>query len=267
MKKTANTVTKILICTLVVYELIQTNSQKKQFEELGVLKKEVNDLQTALSQKQGEIESINSQKEAFGKQIEEEKELMKDEIKELKETASNLNEYMASTEQTLSTLSKDLISDTTHTVIRLIRDKDFQSLSKYVHPNKGLKISHTTDLKTSKENIIPYSQISSVYLDTKKYTWGIIDGEGKDIKLSFKEYYDMYIYDVDYANKAEITYNKYTQRTTQGINDVYERYSSGIVVEYFYKGTEENNYIDWKSLYLCYEQIDSKWYLSAVIHS
>lgn len=266
MKQDKNIFPKILICTLVVYELIQINSYKKETEKLGVLKQNVSDLQNSLTQKEQEVNSLTQKLEAE-KDIENEKKLMEDEIKKLEKTATDLNKYMVTTEQNLSALSKDIISEKTQIAVQYIKDKNFKKLAEMVHPTKHLRVSHTSEIQINSETLIKKEQLESLSSDETKYTWGITDGQGQLIKLTFNEFYEKYIYDVDYATEAEITYNKYTQRPNQNNNNVYQIFNSGIVVEYFYKGSEENDYTDWKSLYLCFENYENTWYLSGIIHS
>ena len=49
--------------------------------------------------------------------------------------------------------------------------------------------------------------------------------------------------------------------------NIYDVYNDGIIVEYFHKGTEDNNFVDWKSIYLCFERYNNEWYLSSIVHS
>lgn len=266
VKAEKNLSLKILICVLIIYELIQVSNIKSEQEKLGALKQNVNELQTSLTQKEQEV-TILTKKIESDKEIENEKKLLETEIQKLEKTATDLNKYMATTEQNLSALSEDIISNTTKDVITYIKDRNLKKLSEYVHPVKGLRVSYNSEIKINSETLIQKSQLSGLLEDTTKYKWGITDGQGQLVNLTFKDYYDSYIYDVDYDSKAEVIYNKYTQRPNQSNNNIYEIYNSGIVVEYFYKGTKANNYTDWKSLYLCYENYESKWYLSGIIHS
>lgn len=266
VRQNKNFFSKVLICALIVYELIQINNYKKETEKLGILKQNVTDLQNSLTQKEQEVNSL-TQNLAAKKEIEDEKKLMEDEIKKLEKTASDLNKYMASTEQNLSALSKEIISERTQTAIQYIKDKNFKSLAEMIHPTKHLRVSHTSEIQINSETLINKEQLESLPSDKTKYTWGITDGQGQLVNLTFEEFYEKYIYDVDYAKEAEVIYNKYTQRPNQNNNNVYQIFNSGIVVEYFYKGSEENDYTDWKSLYLCFESYENIWYLSGIIHS
>lgn len=260
-----NLAIKVFISTCVILALVQSTVTKSKNEELSNMKKDLSTLQDTIAQKELEIQNITSKRLEADAKLESDRNLMTEEINTLKEKIDNVNSYI---ETNLSALSKDIIEDKALDTITLIKDKDFKGLSKLVHPINGLILSSTPEIKISIESAIKKDTIANWTIkDDKKYTWGVFDGEGKEIELTLEDYYNLYIYDVDYLNKAEVTYNKLTQRDESKKINVYELYKEGIVVEYFYKGTEENNYVDWKSIYLCFEKYNNDWYLSGIVHS
>ena len=264
MKNSNNLAIKIFISTCIVLALVQSTVAKSKNEELSMMKNDLSSLQATITQKELEIQQITSKNLEADAKLASEKDLMSEEIDSLKEKVDKINNYI---ETNLSSLSKEIIEEKTHNAIRLIRDKDFKNLSKMIHPTNGLLISSTPEIKISVEGSISKDKIANWTFNDTKYKWGVLDGEGKQIELSLEEYYNMYIYDVDYANKSEISYNKYIQRSDSKITNVYDVFKDGIVVEYFYKGTQENNYVDWKSIYLCYEKYNKEWYLAGIVHS
>lgn len=260
-----NLVIKVFISTFVILGLVQSAVTKTKNEELAKIKSDISTLQEKLTQKESELEAINIQNKESDAKLENERSLMAEEIKNLKEKINSVTSY---TETSLSSLSKDIIENKTEEAITLIKNKDFKNLSKIIHPVNGLTISSTPEIKVSSETAISKEHIATWNInDDKKYKWGVIDGEGKEIELTLKEYYDLYIYDNDYLDNAEIVYNKYQQRDESKKNNIYDVYKEGIVVEYFNKGTEENNFVDWSSIYLCFEKYNNSWYLSGIIHS
>lgn len=265
MSNSNNLAIKVLISTFVILGLVQSAVTKSKNEELTKIKNDVSTLQEKLSQKELELEQITTKNKESDAKIENERSLMVEEIKNLKEKISSVSNY---TEASLSSLSKDIIENTANEAITNIKDKNFKNLSKIIHPINGLTLSNTTEIKVSSMTAIPKDTVANWDIDDeKKYKWGVLDGEGKEIELTLKEYYDLYIYDTDYINKAEISYSKFQQRDDSKKNNVYEVYKEGIVVEYFDKGTKRNNYVDWKSIYLCFEKYNNTWYLSGIVHS
>lgn len=265
MANSNNLAIKVFISTFVILGLVQSAVTKSKNEELAKIKNDVSTLQEKLTQKESELEAINMQNKESDAKIENERSLMAEEIKNLKEKINSVSSY---TEASLSSLSKDIIEKKTHETITFIKDKDFKNLAKNIHPINGLTLSSTTEIKVSADTSISKEVVATWDIDDdKKYTWGVIDGEGKEIELTLREYYNRYIYDNDYLNNSEINYSKYQQRDDSKKNNVYDVYKEGIVVEYFNKGTEENNFVDWTSIYLCFEKYNNSWYLSGIVHS
>lgn len=264
MNNSNNLTIKVFISVCVIFALVQSRVTKLKNEELDVIKNELSSLQATIDQKELEIKQITSKNLEEDAKLESERNLMSKEIEELKEKVDKNTSYI---ESNLSSLSQEIIEKQAQKVIRLIKEKDFKGLSKEIHPANGLTLSSTPEIKISHSTIISKDTVANWKFSDKQYKWGVLDGEGNQIELTLEEYYNLYIYDIDYANEAEISYNKNIERAEGKKVNIYEVYNEGIVVEYFFKGTKENNFVDWKSIYLCFERYNNAWYLSAIIHS
>ena len=102
--------------------------------------------------------------------------------------------------------------------------------------------------------------------DTKVYNWGLYDGSGEPIELSFMDYYETFVYDVDFLNPEVIGIN-----TLIGMGNTYvnisEVYPNAEFVELHFNGIDpQYEGIDWRSLYLIFEKVDSTWKLIAITH-
>lgn len=266
IRRLNNILLSAFVCIVVISELIQASEFKKQGAELNTLQQDISYLQKNINNKDVEIQNITTQKETLENNLKNEQTIMKDEIKQLEKKAKDMQEYRETTEKNLSNLSKELIKEKATLAIQYIKNKNFERLSTLIHPSTELRLSSSTEIKQSTDVKINSEQLKKLTTDTTKYKWGVLNGEGNQIELNFNEYYDLYIYDKDYANNAEVNYNKFIDRSDKKTN-VYEIYKEGIVVEYFFKGTEANNYMDWSSIYLGFENIEDKWYLTGIIHS
>jgi hypothetical protein len=139
-------------------------------------------------------------------------------------------------------------------------------LSAFVHPRLGVRFSpyayvHDSHLVFSPE------KVKNLLADKTVYTWGVSDGSGLPINLTFKEYYDRYIYDQDFANADEVGYN---ERLGYGnmIDNSMEFYPESNIVEYHFPGFDSKlQGMDWRSLRLVFQQGDDNWYLVGIIHS
>ncbi len=114
--------------------------------------------------------------------------------------------------------------------------------------------------------IFPASQVLNFLPDKKVYTWGIYDGSGLPINLTSAEYYNKFIYDVDFINAPEISYNRIIGKGST-INNAFEIYPNTIIVEYHFSGFDPKyEGMDWRSLRLVFEEKDTVWYLIGIIH-
>jgi len=114
--------------------------------------------------------------------------------------------------------------------------------------------------------IFPASQVLNFLPDKKVYTWGIYDGSGLFINLTPAEYYNKFIYDVDFINAPEISYNRIIGKGST-INNAFEVYPNTIIVEYHFSGFDPKyEGMDWRSLRLVFEEKDIVWYLIGIIH-
>lgn len=150
-------------------------------------------------------------------------------------------------------------------VIKLIKNRDISTLSKYAHPKKGIMFSPYSDLKNNDNQIIEKKELVKIYEKNEELVWGEYDGTGVRILLTFDNYFDRFIYDEDFI-EYEPNYDSImgTGNTIENMNSVFPYARS---VEYYTPGTEEYAYMDWKSLRLLYEIYRGKYYLVAVVHN
>lgn len=160
-------------------------------------------------------------------------------------------------EQDISTLQKYVIS--------LIRDRNYKELSKFVHPQKGIRFSPYSYV-TKQDLVFTASKVANFGSDKTKYIWGIFDGSGLDIEYTPAEYFNRFVYNKDFIKLGTVSYNK-----TQGIGNTFENqfevYPNSTIVEYYYPGSEKYSGIDWSSLCMVYEKYNGKWYLVGIIHN
>jgi hypothetical protein len=114
--------------------------------------------------------------------------------------------------------------------------------------------------------IFPASQVLIFLPNKKVYTLGIYDGSGLPINLTSTEYYNKFIYDVDFVNAPGISYNRIIGKGSI-INNAFEVYPNTIIVEYHFSGFDPKyEGMDWRSLRLVFEEKDTVWYLIGIIH-
>ena len=170
-----------------------------------------------------------------------------------------------------SDASDQAVGDRAREIILALKNKDLAAFAKFVHPDKGVRFSAytfvhvTSDPAYSADLVFSAAEMSNLFADPTVYRWGVFDGIGTPIDMTFAEYFERFVYDVDFANPDAIGYN---QMIGQGntINNIAQIYPEATVVEYYLEGSEEYGGLDWRSLRLVLEQKNGVWYLVAVVH-
>lgn len=150
-------------------------------------------------------------------------------------------------------------------VILLLKNQDMTGLAEVVHRNVGLRFSPYAYVRPS-DMIFLKSQIAGMMDDPTVYHWGIYDGSGMDIDLTFAEYFADFVYDVDFASAPQISVN---QRLGMGnsIDNSQEIYAGNMVVEYYFPGFDpQYEGMDWRSLRLVFKYCQGNYDLVGIIH-
>ena len=164
-----------------------------------------------------------------------------------------------------SEINSTSLKETNDKVIVIIKNKDIRELAEYIHPKKGVMFSPYADIYHEERIILTKKNIVKIYDSNEKLTWGIYDGTGEKIFLTFDEYYDEFIYNADFINSTP------NYDSIMGIGNSKENtnryFSDASTVEYYIYGTKKYSELDWKSLRLVYEEYKGKYYLVAIIHN
>ena len=150
-------------------------------------------------------------------------------------------------------------------VIKALKDKDMVSLSAYVHPEMGLRFSPYAYVKDTDQVFAP-EKVAGLMDDYTVYTWGVYDGSGEPIDLSFPDYYTKFIYDVDFSDAPQVALS-HRLGVGNSIDNSLEFYPVSIIVEYYFPGFDAQYAgMDWRSLRLVFSEYNSTWVLVGIIH-
>ncbi len=162
--------------------------------------------------------------------------------------------------------AKMIIGERATEIILALKTKDFPEFSTYVHLVKGVRFSPYAYVDISQNVIFHPEIIRNSLHNAKKYMWGSYDGSGFPIELTFDEYFKKFIYDQDFANAKNISYNRIVG-VGNSLNNVFDAYPNAIVVEYHFPGFDPQfEGMDWESLRLVFEKEDGTWFLVGIIH-
>jgi len=158
-----------------------------------------------------------------------------------------------------SQAAQDIIAAQAAAVLQALKAANMAELAGFVHPIKGLRFSPYASVDAKTDVVLTASQLNGALQDQAKRVWGGDDGSGAPIRLTFAGYYHKFVYDRDFAQSPQVTYNK----GDKGTNQTWEQYPNAIVVDYRLPqtgGTPPEH------LRLAFEQHQGKWYLSGIIH-
>ncbi len=151
-------------------------------------------------------------------------------------------------------------------VIQALKDKDMTKLASFVHPTAGVRFSPYPNVKDTDLVFTP-AQLPGALQDTTSDIWGSFDGSGAPIQMTFADYDAKFIYSQDFASATQVGYNQVFSSSTM-IDNSHDYYPNSIIVEYYLPGTDPSyGGMDWQSLRLVFQSIDSQWYLVGIIHS
>lgn len=158
-------------------------------------------------------------------------------------------------------------TDLTFWTLTALTGGDLEKLQLFMHPLKGTIFSATPFIDMNESVQLMDEDILALSKSTDKLVWGIGEGTGEPIELTFNEYFDQYITSVNYRESyIEVNYGLIPARGNAALN-YKELFPDSIAVEYFYPGTETYEGLDYSSLILVFEKYEDDFYLVAVMNS
>lgn len=212
-------------------------TNNKATSELKIKDDKIMDLEAQLKTNKELVDSLKFQNESLQK-----------EITGLKSQQSN------------SLLNQGLI------VINLLKNKDMNGLASHIHPVKGVRFSPYSYIELQSDLVFTSQQIVTLLQSSQIYNFGVYDGSGDPIQVTFNNYYDKFVYDVDFANPHLIGNNVVLGKGNT-TNNISQAYPNGMFVEFHFTGfNPQYSGMDWKSLRLVFEDVSGVWYLVGIVH-
>jgi len=149
----------------------------------------------------------------------------------------------------------------------LISNQDYASLSSYVHPYQGVRFSPYAYVDVENHLSFSAQDIADVPQNKSVHTWGAYDGSGHPIELSFVDYYNRFVYDQEFLTPHIVGINRVIGfgNTLVNISSVYP---NGSFVEFHFTGFDpQYDGMDWRSLFLVFEQHNGEWFLVGIVHN
>jgi hypothetical protein len=163
-----------------------------------------------------------------------------------------------------------LIAQTTREILTLFKNKNYEAIGAFVHPEKGVRFSPYAYVDLEKDIVINQKSFKTWVEETDSKVvvldWGAYDGTGDPIVMPFWKYAEKFVYDVDFLNAEETLINKSkgTGNTIDNREEIYK--DKPFTCSYFSGFEEQYEGMDWRSLHLVYEIEDGKAWLIGIIH-
>ena len=166
-------------------------------------------------------------------------------------------------EPTLTT--QEIIEGKSQEALSAMKEQNMINLSLLIHPEKGVRFSPYGYVDTETNLTFTAAEINVIQVDSKTYNFGPYDGTGLPIEKGFMEYFEEFVYNKDYVNAPQTSYNIIIGTGNSLIN-IDEVYPGSHFTEHYFPGTEEFAEMDWDSLRLVFEEFEGDWYLVGIIH-
>ena len=151
-------------------------------------------------------------------------------------------------------------------VLQVLYERDYAALAAFVHPENGIlfsayaTVSPDTDCTFSPDEVVKFAS------DNTKYIWGMYDGIGEPIELTPAEYFDRFVFDVDFTKCENFGINE-VLRVGNALENIGEAFPDGVYVDCHLPDPYEEGGPDWHSLRLVFEEYDGKLMLTAIVHN
>ncbi|MCD8511279.1 MAG: hypothetical protein LRY73_16370 [Bacillus sp. (in: Bacteria)] len=244
---------RICFFSLVIGFLIITGCSDENEGKIEELESEIDGLNEEINEL---TEQLDSRDETISS--------LETEISELEEEINRLEEEKNKLDEKLNeTANGDELRNAADNVVIALENKNFQNLSEYVHPSRGVRFSPYGYVNKDEDLQFSNEEVASFHEDTTEYEWGTQDGSGHTIRLTPEEYYEEYIYIRDFSREAEVIAINEIESYGNVIVNVEEKYEDAQFVSYYVSETEGE--LNWANLILVFEEEDDNWYLVAIV--
>lgn len=180
------------------------------------------------------------------------------------------NRYGASavpTEEPLDTEDNTPLLDRAGQVLEALKSENYAALSRLVHPELGVTLTPYSTVDPTCDNVLTQAGVARLSTDDTVYTWGLYDGSGEPIRCTGQEYFDRYVFNVDYTEAPQVGIDT-VLISGNALENVEVAYEDARFVEYHFPGIDPaREGFDWCSLKLVFEVWNNDWYLVGMIHS
>lgn len=159
-----------------------------------------------------------------------------------------------------------MLLNLTQQVLTIIKNKDYTGFAELIHPTEGLRFTPYANIDTVRDIQLNRDQFLAGMKADNPMMWGHYDGNGNPISMTIAEYFSQFVYDHDFLNAKQISYNQMIGSGNSS-NNLKEVYSVSDFTESHFPGfVKALDGHDWSSLRLVFGKNLDKYYLIGIVH-
>lgn len=159
-----------------------------------------------------------------------------------------------------------IVGDRVTETLGALARRDGPALAALAHPIKGVRFSLSPLVRPDTDVVLRSSDLASAFTSPATRTWGITDGSGLPIVLTYGDYHTLYVYGRDFVNARWVSYN-HPIGAGNSIDNTADIYPDAIFFEAYDPGSDPaRSDTQWQSIRLLFEQSGDRWYLVGVVH-
>lgn len=152
-------------------------------------------------------------------------------------------------------------------VMTLLDAGDIDGLAPWIHPTQGVTFSPYSYVEVGVHQVFNATSIIGLLSSQQVFNWGAYDGTGDPIDLTFSDYYQRFVYDQAFLTPHLIAIDQVVSQGSMYVN-IDTVFSNASYVEFHFTGFDpQYGGMDWRSLFLVFENINGEWYLIGVVHN
>lgn len=160
--------------------------------------------------------------------------------------------------------SQQTVTQQAMRIQRALANHDYASIINDIHPTKGVRFSMYAYVHLDKDKVFSRAQFAQYLRESRiRFTWGELDGSGETYVVPLPVYLDSWI-DAKNFDNARITVNKFESRGNM-INNIMAAYPGADVVDFYYRGSDQYEGMDWRGMRLVFENYQGKRYLVGIV--
>lgn len=150
-------------------------------------------------------------------------------------------------------------------ILKVLKEKNYKALTKHIHPRKGLHFSPYAYINKEEDVCLESDELLIAAESGNKLIWGVYDGIGGPIALNLNDFFDKFVYDVDFLNADEVNINK-SVASGNSIDNIASVFPKSDYVENYFPGFNKDYAgMDWRALRLVFQEENNTYYLVAIL--